>query len=297
MRLIFILSFCSVVNSVWGQSTIRKEKLPKELHEISGLEKLNDSILVAINDGGNSPMIYFLDLQGNILKRTCVSNAVNRDWEDLAMDDKRNLYIADVGNNSGKNTAFFILKLSIDEAFTSDSIECQTISFTYPAGPIERTPDCEAIFWCNGSLHLLTKNHMKYFKDVSGRYKKLNLIRQPRQFLLSDSLVTQSAIESPQFFSPFIPKVNKRGIKDLVTAADQKDSILAVLTYKKLYTYSWKEKTILHERRLNTAWGNLRFMRLTQKEAVVIMGEKNVRVAAERHRLLGGPYLYTIQFK
>lgn len=297
MRLLFILSFCSFVNSVWGQSTIRKQKLPKELHEISGLEKFNDSILVAINDGGNPPVIYFLDLQGNILKRTRVSRAVNRDWEDLTMDDKRNLYIADVGNNSGKNIEFSIQKLSIDVAFTSDSVACQTISFTYPAGPIERTPDCEAIFWCNDSLHLITKNHMKFYKNELKHYKKHKFIRQPRQFLLSDSLGTQKAIESPQFFSPFLPKVKKRGIKDLVTAADQKDSILALLTYKKLYTYSWKEKTILHERRLNAAWGNVRFLRLTQKEAVVIMGEKNVIVAAERHRLLGGPYLYTIQFK
>lgn len=297
MRTLLITFFLLISLSVIGQKTIRKSRLPKELNEISGLEKFNDTILIAINDGGNDPIIYFLDLNGRILKKTVVKDVVNRDWEDLTMDGNRDLYIADVGNNAGTYTSFQLLKLSADVAFQSDTISSEILEFVYPAGPLARTPDCEAIFWYNDTLHLLTKNHIKHFRGNLRFYKKQEFNRQPRQVLLADSKSLQTAIESPQFFSLFIPKVKKRGIRDLVTAADQKEGVLALLTYSKLYTYNWTEKTVLGERRLTRAWGNLRFVRLTQKEAVVIMSEKKIMVAAERHPLLGGPFLYTIHLR
>jgi hypothetical protein len=291
------LPFFMLWLTVWGQNRISKVKLPKELNEISGLEKFNDSVLIAINDSGNEPSIFFLDLKGRILKTTVVKNAPNRDWEDLTMDDKRNLYIADVGNNSGTNTTFSILKLPADEAFGSDSVACEIMLFTYPFGPTDRTPDCEALFWRNDTLHLLTKGTIKQHKKRLNQPSGLDLTYSSSEFLLSDSSSQQVAIEASNTIIPESFKSRKRGVKDLVTAADLKDTVLVVLTYSKLYTLGWTEKKQWSERKLDSARRTVRFRRLTQKEAVVVLNEKKIIVAAERHPFLGGPFLYTIHPK
>jgi hypothetical protein len=291
------LPFFMLWLTVWGQNRISKVKLPKELNEISGLEKFNDSVLIAINDSGNEPSIFFLDLKGRILKTTVVKNAPNRDWEDLTMDDKRNLYIADVGNNSGTNTTFSILKLPADEAFGSDSVACEIMLFTYPFGPTDRKPDCEALFWRNDTLHLLTKGTIKQHKQRLKQPSRLDPTYTSSEFLLSDSRSQQVATGVPNTLLPESFKKRKGRVKDLVTAADLKDTVLVVLTYSKLYIVGWTEKTQWSKRELVSARRIVRFRRLTQKEAVVVLNEKKIIVAAERHPFLGGPFLYTIHSK
>lgn len=58
-------------------------------------------------------------------------NAPNTDWEDLTMDDKGNLYIADVGNNLNERKDLCVLKLNANSAFQSDSINVEKIYFSY----------------------------------------------------------------------------------------------------------------------------------------------------------------------
>ena len=57
-----------------------------ELTEISGLavSRKTPGLLWAINDSGNSPMLYGLSTKGVLLKTYEVAGATNRDWEDLA---------------------------------------------------------------------------------------------------------------------------------------------------------------------------------------------------------------------
>ena len=50
-----------------------------KLQEISGLELLNDSTLIAFNDGGNKSEIYLLNLKGEILRTVDVEDTKNRD--------------------------------------------------------------------------------------------------------------------------------------------------------------------------------------------------------------------------
>ena len=180
-----ILCFLLLVTSFtcFSQRIVRRIKLDKALNEISGLERLNDSVLIAINDGGNTPHIFFLTTSGQILKKTFITNAKNSDWEDLASDDAGNLYIADTGNNSNNRKDLCVLKVNAQAAFLSDSIAVEKIDFAYgqqkafPPAPKEQRYDCEAVYWRDDSLHLITKIKAK----MVGRENRL-----PEDYVIPD---------------------------------------------------------------------------------------------------------------
>jgi hypothetical protein len=92
---------------------VRLFDLPKEVTETSGIV-IYDSLIWTFNDSGNDPILFGLDLEtGDIKKRIYLQNAVNTDWEDITQD-KRSIFIADVGNNSGNREDLTIYILSKD---------------------------------------------------------------------------------------------------------------------------------------------------------------------------------------
>ena len=94
-----------------GQLKVIAE-LPKKLKEVSGTQINKDSeIIWMLNDGGNPSELYAFSKKGK-LKRTLNIKAKNNDWEDLAIDDKGNIYIGDFGNNLNKRKNLVILKVA-----------------------------------------------------------------------------------------------------------------------------------------------------------------------------------------
>ncbi|MCF8433385.1 MAG: hypothetical protein K9G37_02850, partial [Crocinitomicaceae bacterium] len=61
---VFSITLLFIPIQLYSQHTVKKVRLSAELKEISGLEKFNDSLLIAINDSGNSPELFFIDLKG-----------------------------------------------------------------------------------------------------------------------------------------------------------------------------------------------------------------------------------------
>jgi hypothetical protein len=296
MRLSTLLFFIIVVNCTFSQE---KFKLPKELNEISGLEKLNDSILIAINDSGNSPDIIFINLQGDILKKCRVRNALNNDWEDLTMDDKGNLYIADVGNNLNNRKDLCVLKLNAQQAYEFDSINVEKIFFSYvdqtlfPPNQTGFKYNCEAIYWKGDSLHLITKNESKKPKD-SKKDRNLDWNRFPEEYLIIDKPGSYSAILKNQHIN-YLNKVKSKGIADLVTSIDYDNEIVAVLTYSQIRTFGLNENDSNSIQ--SKGWGTKKFKKLAQREALVIFSNKVIYLATEKHPLLGGPFLYKKTFE
>jgi hypothetical protein len=262
--------------------------LDKALNEISGLERLNDSVLIAINDGGNAPYIFFLNTSGQILKKTLITNVKNSDWEDLASDDAGNLYIADTGNNTNDRKDLCLLKVNAKSAYLSDSIAIEKIDFAYsqqksfPPVPREQRYDCEAVYWRDDSLHLITKIKA----NMVGRKNRL-----PEDYVIPDfsgNFIAQKSHDSLNY----LVHVGNKGIQDLVTAVDCKKGKVAVLTYSTLTVYSLETKN--NKSFFADKHQKLRFKKLTQKEAVLLFSDTIIFVAAEKHNYLGGPFLYTI---
>lgn len=196
-RIISIL-FCSISLLGCAQEISLKEefKLPPELPEASGIVYDLNNFWI-INDSGNEPKLYQIDLQGNLLDSIYIK-AENRDWEDLTMDNLGNLYIADCGNNENKRLDLTIYKI-LQTKLTQDSIVPEKITFNYanqtsfPPVIDEKDFDCEAIIWNNNGLLLFTKNRSK--SKFTRMYK---LSDQPGNYSISpyDSIQTNGWITS-----------------------------------------------------------------------------------------------------
>ena len=139
---------------------VKITQLPKEVKESSGIEEAGKpGIYYTHNDANNAPELYKVDEKGNLLSVIQVPDAENVDWEDLTRDDKGNIYIGDTGNNSNKR-----LKLRIYKFKPESPGDVQEITFEYAdrkngtAGKAHFEFDCEAIFWHQKKLYLVTKD-------------------------------------------------------------------------------------------------------------------------------------------
>ena len=142
--------------------SIKKEGImPTCLNESSGLSKAwQDGYYWTHNDSGGSPELYMIDSRGYIFDTLAINNANNYDWEDLAKDNVGNIYVGDFGNNSNSRKDLVIYKRSHEQV--------EQITFTYPDQTFteneSRIFDCEAFFWSNNSLYLVTKSWEKGVK-------------------------------------------------------------------------------------------------------------------------------------
>jgi len=136
--------------------------LPGSLTESSGLALTSEGLWTH-NDSGNENELYRIDsLSGQILQTILISNAENQDWEDLA-EAEDYLYIGDFGNNNGNRMDLRIFRVS-KANLSNPSVNAELIEFAYSDQtdfsvlPNNNNFDCEALFYWNDSLHLLTKN-------------------------------------------------------------------------------------------------------------------------------------------
>jgi hypothetical protein len=284
----WILFYGLVFNlGVHAQKVNKRIRLASELNEISGLALLNDSVLMAVNDSGNLPYLFFIDVSGKILKKTRILKAQNIDWEDMTVDERGNLYLADVGNNLNNRKDLHVLKLSAIAAFNQDTISAKEIRFSYPDQK-EFPPrssefgfDCEAVFWASDSLYMLTKNKSKASSEQNSPWD-----REPKLYAIPDIPGTYRArITNWQANELF--KSKKRGLAYLVTSASVRNNRCYVLTYKHLFIFKWSqicsERAILFHKK---------FPNLKQREAVAVSTDGTIYIGAEKHLFLGGPFLY-----
>jgi len=173
---IIFIAMLLVGCSNYGQLTY-VTKLPKSLKETSGIAYYGNNTAWFIEDHGNKDNIYNVNFKGEILKKIEIKNAKNKDWEDLAKDDKGNLYIADTGNNSNKRDDLVIYKIKNPELTKGDTSEAEKIKFNYPEQkdfPPKKKKlfyDAEAIFYNNNFIYIITKDRSKPFKGKAFIYK------------------------------------------------------------------------------------------------------------------------------
>lgn len=270
---IYLLFLALLWNAPLYAQKMKKYPLSEKLFEISGLEFLNDSTLVALNDGGDKSKLYVLNLNGELLKTVEVDHAKNRDWEDLTVDDKY-LYIGDVGNNLNTRKKLVIYRVKIKDVLDHKEVEAKKISFTYadqeayPPSEDSLFYDAEAIAMFNGELLLFTKNRSKPSSGTTRIYK---VPTKPGKYQL-------------KLFQEI--EVGKRGFwKDAITAADIVGDQLYLMTYNRILIKSWKNGKFQGDE-------VIKFSRLTQKESIVISPKGCIFIADEKRRFLGGGNLY-----
>ena len=170
-----LVSMMLVSCSNYGQLTFIT-KLPKKLDENSGIVTLEKNKIWVIEDNGNTDELFEVDFKGQLLKKFKVTNAKNKDWEDLTKDDNGNLYIADIGNNANKRKNLVVYKIPNPTKEQGNKIAAEKIIFSYPEQ--KNFPpkaknfkfNSEALFYSDEKLYLITKNKAKPFKGDAQFY-------------------------------------------------------------------------------------------------------------------------------
>lgn len=139
-------------SSVFDSAPLRVPIEPGQVDEASGLadSRTLPGYLWTHQDGGNDNQLFLLNHAGTSIRGYVLPDAVNGDWEDIAVgggpqEGVSYLYVGDIGNNDGNPgvTLHFIYRVpeltTVDASFAASDIT--RITYRYPEG----TPDAETL--------------------------------------------------------------------------------------------------------------------------------------------------------
>lgn len=244
--------------------------LPTSLKEVSAIETLpNSDLFWVIEDGGNKNQLIGIDKKGNIKRIITLKNAHNKDWEDLTVDDKGNIFIGDFGNNDSKRKNLVIYKIPNPLTFEEDTILAEKIYFNFPEQkkfpPKKefRYYDVEAFFYANNHLYLFTKTRfgktlLYKIKAMAGNYEATLL-----------DTITLCDDESCAITSADISADKK----EIVLLAHQSIWLLNDFENDDFFKGTIKEILLKHE---------------SQKEGVCFYDNKNLLITDEKTKSAGG---------
>ena len=201
---------------------------PSLVKECSGMvQSLRyNGIFWVLGDGGSGAAIVPVTAGGKLAPGwpgpVAVTGCKNFDWEDLALDDRGNLIIADVGNNSGRRKQLMLHFTPEPRPGVRSVVPTRSLPVHY-ADQKEASPDydCEAVFSAGGRIYLLTKHR----SDNRTRLYRLEG-------------------DSPKRSNP-LRLVDSFEIGGMVTAADASPNgkLVAVLTYTALWVFEYDRST------------------------------------------------------
>ena len=139
----------------------------QELSEISGIapSSFHPAMFWVHNDGGNEPYLYLIDTLGVIQSKVRITNAKNRDWEDLTIRQENGvsyLYIGDIGNNRKIRESIQIYRIrepqSIDKEIEAPA---DIMNLSYANGP----KDAETLMYDQqtNELIIVTKRELRTY--------------------------------------------------------------------------------------------------------------------------------------
>lgn len=139
--------------------------------------------------GGKKQVLYAIARDGQLLGEIVVGDVLLTDWEDIAIDDEKHLFISDTGNNEAKRTEVMVHQ--IDEPDPKGAVRYvapkKTWRLKFPGEPF----DCESLFVWQGSGYVVSK----VFKDARAQIFRFPLSDQKEPATLE--LVATTKIESP----------------------------------------------------------------------------------------------------
>lgn len=237
--------------------------LDNTVMESSGLIYSNGR-LITLNDSGNTPQLFELSpIDGNILRTITVSNAENRDWEDLAQDESY-IYIGDFGNNNGDRTDLNIHRIAKMQYENSTIVTAEQISFVYEDQVDFTTSpnsnwDAEALFVFEDNLIVLTKQWQDMgtvayrIPKVPGDYSAVRMDSYQVDGLVTGATYNESLqklvlVGYSQLLSPFYVEIEGVTNTTIFSGAISKSSldtgiaqVEAVTSYKNTYFITSEE--------------------------------------------------------
>ena len=229
LALVLFLSLSAPVSAQFPFSALRFLKpdgqiSPTLLTECSGLvhSLRYNGVFWAHGDGGSGASIVPVTASGKLARgwtgAVRVEGCKNNDWEDIALDDKGNLIIADLGNNNGRRKQLMLHFVSEPKPGAVSVRPTRTLRVHYEDQKGDSPDyDCEAVFSAGGRIYFLTKHRSD---------------KRTRLYRLAGESTTRS--------NP-LRLVGSFDVGGMVTAADASPDgkLVAVLTYTTLWVFSY----------------------------------------------------------
>lgn len=282
--LVFIFPFFMACRSI---SAHKISRLPQKLEESSGLIVDSENRFWSLNDSGNDSAIYQFDAKGVLLKTIKISPATNVDWEEMQLDSKGNLYIADFGNNAHTRRDLVIYKIADFKNKTQDSVvKAERIEFDYeqqqafPPADADKHFDAEAMIVLKDTIFIFTKDFTS--KPYSGKtwiYKIPNQIGHHKAKLVA------------------IFETHKRGkYKGSITGAalSPKEDKIVLMSYQKLWVFNVTqplEQIFIKKTNPIFTFGLSQF---AQREAIAFKDGCTLYISSERLKNISGGNLSKI---
>lgn len=148
-------------------------------------------VLWTHNDGGGGrkQTLYAITREGRTLAEVLVVDTLFSDWEDIAIDDQKHLYVGDLGNNECKRREVAVHQVqepNPNSGTTFVQVK-QSWKLRFPGEPF----DCESLFVWNGHGYVVSK----VFKDARAQIYRFPLTTPGAPAILE--LVATTKIESP----------------------------------------------------------------------------------------------------
>jgi hypothetical protein len=138
--------------------------------------------------GGRKQVLCAMSREGNPKAEFIVGGLLLRDWEDIAIDDQRHLFIGDIGNNDAKRHQLAVHQIDEPDPKSGGFVFVQrSWQLRYPNQPF----DCESLFVWQTHGYLVSK----VLKDERAEIYRFPLADPKEPFTLE--WVARLRIDSP----------------------------------------------------------------------------------------------------
>jgi hypothetical protein len=143
------------------------------------------------NDGGGTKrqVLYAITREGKSLAEFPVTGALLHDWEDIAIDTKKQLYVGDIGNNNARRSQLTVYQIDEPDPKSSHTVlELTRVwRLRFPKAPF----DCESLFIWQEHGYVVSK----VFNDERAEIYRFSLAETTAPPVLE--FVAQLKIDSP----------------------------------------------------------------------------------------------------
>ena len=127
-----------------------------DIRESSGIvaSQQFEGVYWTLNDSGNPATLYATKRNGELIREIAVKGSGNFDWEALGIDDKNQLWIGEIGNNSRMRFDLKVVVVAEPDPFTETEA---TVIVSYPYRYPDENVDAEGLFIVNGLPYIVSK--------------------------------------------------------------------------------------------------------------------------------------------
>ncbi len=140
------------------------------IRESSGIvaSRQFEGVYWTLNDSGNPGVLYATKRNGELIREIKVNGLRNFDWEALGIDEKGQIWIGDIGNNSRMRFDLSVSVLKEPNPYTESEAD---VIVKYPYKYPDKNVDAEGLFIADGIPYIVSKEQQN---AVLYRFPELN---------------------------------------------------------------------------------------------------------------------------